>query len=226
MHGVYLVLFDIDGTLLDTLDMHLDVFRETYREIFNISVDRKLFGNAMGRSSFEFQKFVCNENGIAFSDEIFRKIKSRWIDKIYHYLSHHKVKILPGAEELIAFLKERDIPIGIVTGNSEKTGIAVLKAAGIDELFDVLAFSDGLHNRVDIVRRAIDLYERGGEKAAKVIVIGDTVKDIESAKSAGAFSVGVASGFSGIDELENAHPDILIETLKEYRKITDALGIY
>ena len=121
-------------------------------------------------------------------------------------LGERRPILLPGV--LAALAAFRDDPIatlGLVTGNYGRAVPLKLRAAGIDpEQFVVGAFGDDAPTRPDLVRLAMEQWRaRGAEPdPRRVVVIGDTPRDVDCAKKNGCRSVAVATGRHTVEELE------------------------
>ncbi|MBC8100507.1 MAG: haloacid dehalogenase-like hydrolase, partial [Armatimonadetes bacterium] len=125
---------------------------------------------------------------------------------------------LPGALDAVAALRQReDVLLGVVTGNVSTTAPIKLRAAGYDPAwFPIGAYGSEAFKRDDLppiaVRRAVT--HKGRQYAPhEVVIIGDTVADIQCARASGARVISVVTGFEPRDVLVAAQPDALIDDL-------------
>jgi len=124
-------------------------------------------------------------------------------------------KVLPGVRRVLWRLKQRRIPIGLVTGNLERIGWKKLERAGIKHYFWYGSFAGTAENRTDLARLAIEQALRQGWIApgAKVSLIGDSPNDVIAAKSNVIQSIAVNTGISTAEELLALQPDVLVKNL-------------
>src|SRR5690606_38816408 len=113
-----------------------------------------------------------------------------------------------------------DVMLGLVTGNTSLTAPVKLKAAGFDPgQFIVGAFGSEADERNELPKLALDraiAYARHEIAAADVIIIGDTVKDVEAARAIGGLAVTVFTGFEERQLLEDSKPDYMLNDLSEF----------
>lgn len=135
-------------------------------------------------------------------------------------------KIIPGvAGALRALSSDPAATLGLVTGNYSRAAPLKLRAAGIDpEQFVVGAFGDDAPTRPGLVRLAIERWEARGATPdpRRVVVIGDTPRDVDCAKKNGCRSVAVATGWHTQDELVSAGADVVVPDLADLSQVLDA----
>ncbi len=224
-----LLLFDIDGTLVLSKGAGREATVRSLQEVFGTDAGVRAlpFG---GKTDWQILGEVLPAHG--FSDD---EIRAR-LGAFQHAMASHLQAIIGdfaveaciGTHEVIAALIERDdiIP-GIVTGNVQTTAPIKLRAAGFDpNWFVVGAYGSESARRNDLPplawQRAI---EYSGETIApeNIIVIGDTVADIECTRAIpGAIAVAVCTGFEARENLIAAQPDYLLENMTTF--LADVLG--
>jgi phosphoglycolate phosphatase-like HAD superfamily hydrolase len=133
--------------------------------------------------------------------------------------------ILPGVKNLLENLAQKDVVLGLVTGNLRPIARRKLTALGIWKYFSTGAFGSDPHTtRADVVTVAV---KRAGyqDHLSSVYIIGDTPRDVEAANAAGVVSVAVANGLRDPQELRDAGAKIVLEDFKDTSKVLQELGI-
>ncbi len=214
-----LYLFDIDGTLVSMMELHVKAYQEAYMEILNLSVPEKSLLPKFGKSEKQFNMALFEEFNIS-DEEKMHDIIELYKSKLKKVIAKTNIKVLPGVKEFLSFLKEKKELVGVVTGNEKEMGEAILKKADLLEFFTVFGYADNVETREDIVKEAIKQAKKK-RKIKKIIVIGDSPADIEAGKAAKAFTVAVATGHYRKGQLKSA--DLVLENLTKYNKILDAV---
>lgn len=175
------VIFDLDGTLIDSMGIWEQVDREFLGKR-NIPVPADLFTAVEGGNSFiEIALYFKNRFNLP---ESISEIMQEWTDMVHHHYQQD-VKLKPGATDLLSFLKDNRIKIGVGTSNSLLLTEAVLRANGI--LADIDAIVAGCQ---DIRGKPYpDIFlataEKLGAEAGKCLVVEDVLVGIRAAKTAG-----------------------------------------
>ena len=214
-----LLLFDIDGTLLNTGGVGLHALRDGFCEAFNFdpakfpqldlhgATDR---GVAMGLfDQFEIPHTAENE--------------ARFFDHYHGYLTtalSQKRIPLPGVVTLLDQLRdETDHTLGLLTGNIARGAWTKVDAFGLEQRFLFGAFGDDHHDRNELgpigIKRA-ETHTGRTFSPSDTYIIGDTPKDIACARACGAVAVAVATGGCDRDLLAQHEPDWLLDTLEEF----------
>lgn len=225
-----LVLFDIDGTLLNSEGLGRASMQRALAEVFGSS------GNPSyrydGKTDKQIVRDVMRLEG--HSDE---HIDSRMETLILLYLEglrtgaksgKFNVRPLEGVVELLDALEAReDVVLGLLTGNVEPGARVKLTAAGINpDRFRVNAFGSDHEHRPQLPaiaqKRASEILglDIAGER---VIVIGDTPADIECGRSLGARAVGVASGHYTVEQLQAHDPYAVFPSLANTAKLLETI---
>jgi len=219
----YLVLFDIDGTLLWPNGAGRAAMRTALTRVYGVTgpIDKYYFA---GRTDREIVRDLLTAAGL---DEI--AIWSRFaqlIDEMAYELRRriaegwHSIRPCPGGPELVKELAAcDDILLGLLTGNLRPTAHIKLEAAGYDPtLFRVGAYGDESVRRSDLpplaVERAAQLtgVQFYGER---IVIIGDTPADVTCGREVGARSIAVLTGGHSRAELEALQPHFLFEDLTD-----------
>jgi HAD superfamily hydrolase (TIGR01509 family) len=193
-------LFDLDGTLIDSVYQHVLAWREALeRAGTQLSVWR--IHRRIGMSGGLLVNALLRETGREMTTAQAEDLQ-KWHAEAYAKLVS-QVRPLPGAVELLSSLFKAKVPYAIATSGLLAGARPSLKALKIDSRIPVVTRDQVRHAKPDP-----DLFlaaaERLGVSILDSIVVGDSVWDLLAARRARALGVGLASGGYGPDELERA----------------------
>ncbi|HEV7595123.1 MAG TPA: HAD hydrolase-like protein [Gemmatimonadaceae bacterium] len=225
-----LVLFDIDGTLLNSQGMGRASMQRALKEVFGSP------GNPSYRYDGKTDKQIVRDT-MRLEGHSDDHIDSRMDQLIALYLEglrvgarsgKFSVRPLPGVVEILDALEERDdVVLGLLTGNIEPGARIKLTAAGINpDRFRVNAFGSDHEHRPELPaiaqRRASETLglSIAGER---LVVIGDTPADIECGRSLGARSIAVASGHYTVEQLQSHNPYAAIPSLADTEQVLETI---
>ena len=221
-----LLLFDIDGTLIDTEGAGLVSLEAGLFEAFPDCVDRPFppldLGGATDGSvvAFLFGHFEIEDHA-PHRERFYESYSAALEQQLKNHGERGIGRVLPGVPKLLDSLKEEfpDQVSALLTGNAEIGARIKLRHFGIDSHFTVGAFGDDHHDRDQLGPIAIQRAERLTGRQFhmdQVIVIGDTLKDIRCARACGAKVIAVATGSVSCEELEKAEPDALLPDFSDH----------
>jgi phosphoglycolate phosphatase-like HAD superfamily hydrolase len=228
---VHICLLDIDGTLILTGGAGQKAFAQTLAEDFGIAQIVKVVTFA-GRSDRAIACELLREHGVETSSENWQRFCRGYLRRLDAALATHPGFILPGVTPLLMKLASRgDIALGLLTGNVREGARRKLTHYNLWHWFPFGGFGDDHHERCDIAAAALVAAKQhlrtrpngsqgtGLQQQGRVVVIGDTLNDISCGRSIDARCVAVSTGHSSADELKLARPDLLVETLEDFRPI-------
>lgn len=194
-------LFDLDGTLVDSVYQHVLAWREALEaEGIELSVWR--IHRKIGMSGGLFTNMLVRETGLEVEPARMQRLRQNHT-AAYKRLSTD-VRPLPGARELLAFLTDAGIPWAIATSGRMETAAPVLETLGIDLQRVAVVTRD----QVRYAKPDPDLFlaaaERLGVPIEMSTVVGDAVWDMLASKRARSLGIGLLSGGYGSEELERA----------------------
>jgi phosphoglycolate phosphatase len=214
-----LILFDIDGTLIDTggagarswawafereLDVRIDIAEHSTAGMTDPAIGRTTFKEAMEREP---------------SGEELTRLMAAYQSVLPEFVaSSRDYRVLDGVRELLERFTRAGIALGLTTGGLEAVAHAKLARAGLNHYFRVGGYGSDSEDRVELTRAAVQRGERLLDRALdlrEVFVVGDTPLDIAAAEGVGAVSVGVASGRYDVEELLAAEPDHVLASLSD-----------
>ena len=196
------VLFDLDGTILNTNRLIIQSFQHVFRRVAQQEIT-------------ESQVIACF--GEPLSTSLRRLAPDAWEDMLMEYrlysLEHHDdlTEIFPGVVDGLRQLKDAGLALGVVTSKLRTTA-----KKGLD-LFDLAPFFDVLVGMEDCQRHKPDpepvlLGCTGlGARPGETMMVGDSAFDIRSAKQAGVYAVGVAWSVHSSGYLQEAGADAIVE---------------
>jgi phosphoglycolate phosphatase len=226
---VKLIIFDLDQTLVDFISVHDEATRELFNRFFG--VDARLTEiDFAGRSLAENFLELARLKGIPEAEvgknsqalvESYEKIFG---EKLLKVASDH---VLPGVRRLLEELAKTDNFVVLYTGDSAGIVDRVLKATGLGKYFRFAVYGSDAPTRVGMVRLAVGRAESiTGKKFSDkdIVIIGDSLRDVNSGKQLGAVTIAVATGFHSQEKLSVSKPDYLFKDLKSYRKVLQAIA--
>jgi HAD superfamily hydrolase (TIGR01549 family) len=215
------LIFDLDGTLIDTVYAHVFAWQRALAEV-DLPVDGWRIHRRIGMSGGLFTRALARELGRPLSDEEINAIQDRHGQLFRELLPERRP--LPGAADLLRHLVELGVPYGIATSGRRPEIDASLEALGVGE--DVIVVDRG---EVMRAKPEPDLFlacqERMGVEIRDCTVVGDAVWDLLAARRAGMLSVGLLTGGYGEDELAQAGAFRVYRDPAELDASLDELGI-
>lgn len=221
-----LLLFDIDGTLVDCGGAGSRSLESTFAEMFG--VQNAFEGISMaGKTDPQIIRESLTRHGITH-DGLIPKLLNIYISNLKTEIIKTDKSIMPGAREAldaVSSLPNRFLS-GILTGNIEAGARIKLGAFGLEGYFRAGAFGSDDEDRNMLLPHAVKRFESIAGSCISFrncIVIGDTPRDVECAKLHGAACIGVATGPYSFKELEKAGADFVFNTLEKTCALLDAI---
>jgi HAD superfamily hydrolase (TIGR01509 family) len=214
-------LFDLDGTLVDSVYQHVLAWREAMAGV-GIELAVWTIHRRIGMSGGLMANAILRETGQSMSSEQAARLVRLHADA-YARLSG-QVRPLPGARELLAYLTESGVPWAIATSGRIESARPTLDTLGVDSKATIVTRDQVEHAKPDP-----DLFltaaERLGVPISDSVVVGDSVWDLLAARRARALGVGLLSGGYGQDELERAGAYRVYQDPADLLRHVDEVGI-
>lgn len=215
------LLFDLDGTLVDSVYQHVLAWAAALQE-GGIELAVWRIHRRIGMSGGLFVQALSREMGRELSGADVTRLQEAHARE--YLRRQHEVRPLPGAKELLQHLTEVGIPWAIATSGSQRTAGPALQKLGIPEGTVVVT-----RDQVPFAKPDPHLFLKAAERlnveVQNSIVVGDSVWDMLAAQRARALGVGLMSGGYGREELEGAGAFRVYEDPADLRAHTDELGI-
>jgi HAD superfamily hydrolase (TIGR01549 family) len=214
-------LFDLDGTLVDSVYQHVLAWQTALRESgIDLSVWR--IHRRVGMSGGLFANALLRETGRDVTLEEAERLRSAHAEAYVRLLG--EVRPLPGARELLAELTRLGVPWAIATSGSHQTAGPAIGLLDVPDDVPVVT-----RDEVRFAKPDPDLFltaaERLGVRIEDATVVGDSVWDLLAARRARALGVGLLSGGYGREELERAGAYRVYEDAADLLWHLDEVGV-
>ncbi|WP_375464605.1 HAD family hydrolase [uncultured Methylobacterium sp.] len=184
------VIFDIDGTLLDSVDLHAEAWVAAFAH-FGVETDARAVRGQIGKGGDQLMPVFLSEARIAAEGETIEAYRSDLFKRAYL----DRVRPFPGVRALFERLRADGLAIALASSGKRAEVEHYQQILGITDLVDIATSSDEAERSKpypDIFEAA--LTKLGGVEKAEVVVIGDTPYDAEAAAKAGLATIGVLCG--------------------------------
>ena len=224
---MYLILFDIDGTLIDSGEAGSRSLNLTFSKLF--SIVNAFYGISMaGKTDTEIIKEGMSKHGIAVDGNL-NVVVHTYLKHLQKEINNKRRHIKPGIYELLERLSLlKDIHLGLLTGNIESGARIKLGPFDLNRYFPTGAFGSDDEDRNKLLPIALRRFEDRCRRSIGIdecIIIGDTPRDVFCAKIYGAKCLGVATGPYSIDELKDAGADHAVKDLSSYEILFKLLNM-
>lgn len=216
-----LVLFDVDGTLLLTGGAGMRAMRHAATELFGEGFSWDSVEVSGHLDTLIFSEAAAS-NRIADAERHHPRFRAAYLERLRHELDVHRDQIrrMPGVREAIEWLRRSGkAAVGLVTGNYSEAVPLKLATIGVDpEWFEIVAFADHGTTRPALVAFALERYaERlgGPVDPSRVVIVGDTPRDIACGRVNGCITFAVATGKFPADVLRDAGADYVVDDLSD-----------
>lgn len=228
-----LILFDIDGTLMLTGGAGSRCLRRTGRAILGETF--RWCPIPAGMLDQEIYTQLAQHNGIEQPDDRHHTFRDHYLRELERELAciRDDITVLPGVHELLDALHARarrrgDVTLGLLSGNYRKAAQLKLAAAGLDwSRFPITVLAEDGGHRNDLPAAAMRQYEawKGRPIAPqRVVVVGDTPRDIACARAHGCEVLAVATGRYSVSDLRAAGAEHVLPDLAQPDTLDRVLG--
>ena len=217
MQPIRTVLFDLDGTLIDSVRLILDSYHHTLEAHgFPARTDEEWLEGVGTPLAAQFAAWQDDVGTLEALIATYRE----------YNLKHHDrmVTVYPGVVEVVRTLKEDGVGTGLVTSKNRSGALRGLTLARLEALMDVLVCADEVDNpkpHPEPVEKAVRLL---GADARATIYVGDSIHDMRSGRAAGVRTAAVLWGPFGRTHLEGAQPDYWLATPGELLELVREQG--
>jgi pyrophosphatase PpaX len=204
--GVEAVLFDLDGTLIDTVELILTSFRHATREVLGESLPDQVMMAGVGKPLIKQMREFAPEH----ADELLRVYRE------HNAEAHDRmVREYPGTEEVLAGLADEGMPMGVVTSKGTPMTLRGLRLFDLERYFGVVVTADMVElHKPDPhpVRHAAELL---GVDVTRCVYLGDSPHDMEAALASGAIAVAALWGAFTTEQVLEPKPHFALSSIRE-----------
>ncbi len=204
-----LVIFDLDGTLIDAYRAIEDSLNFTLNRLRYPLESKNMIRRAVGRGDIYLLKLFVNQRDLSRAICIYRK-RHAWSLKRYS-------RLMPGALDVIKILKNRNVLLGVASNRPTLFARIALKALHVEKFFDQILCADKIKFRKPHPLILNELMRYFHVFKEDVIYCGDMVLDVETGKRAHITTIAIATGSNTYAELKKAKPTFLFKNLKALR---------
>lgn len=210
-----LILFDIDGTLIDSGGAGVRALDLAMKELF--AVENAFQGISMaGKTDTQIIREGLMKHDLS-TDGTIDAVINAYLRYLAQEINNDRKHVKPGIYEILVELQTlSNVGMGLLTGNLEKGARIKLEPFGLNEYFPSGAFGSDDENRNNLLPFAVKRFENIFQKKIEMgecIIVGDTPRDVECAHIYGAICIGVATGPYSYDVLVEAGADYVVQDL-------------
>jgi pyrophosphatase PpaX len=210
------VLFDLDGTLIDSIELILRSMRHAFAARgATVPSDAEWLAGVGTPLPAMFAQFAERESQVADLISSYREFQ----------LEHHDLLVhaYDAVEETLTLLRDKGYPLGVVTSKSDWLARRGLEHVGVAHLFDTIVGCDSCTRHKPHPEPVLIALDRLGCAASRAVFVGDSVHDIEAGNAAGVVTVAALWGPFTREQLEPARPHRYLERLRDLPGVLQAL---
>jgi HAD superfamily hydrolase (TIGR01549 family) len=196
------VLFDWDGTLVNSAEVSFRCFESVFSG-YGIAFDRAAY--AATYSPNWHRTYVA----VGLPKERWTEADDRWVQGY----CRETIPLIEGALDTVHRLKDAGLEVGLVTSGDRVRVQRELTAHGLDGVLGVVVCGPDTTNKKPHPEPLLRALATLGVPPTRAVYVGDSPEDIEMARNAGAWSIGIPGGFPNVEALERSKPDLLAATL-------------
>jgi len=207
--AIQTVLFDLDGTILDSNELIYASFMHTFNH-YKYSFTKEEIMSFNGPPLIETFTNIDPERA-ELMIETYRKHN--------HEVHRDYVKLFPNVIETIEVLKDNQIQMGIVTAKMRESVKMGLEITGLDHYFETIVTIDDVTHPKPHPESVIKAMTALNGEPGTTLMVGDNYHDIQAGQNAGVRTAGVAWSLKGQDFLASYNPTYMLQDMKDLLKI-------
>ena len=203
------VLFDLDGTLIDSGRMIVASFKHAARSVLGVDVSDEWIRASVGGPGLVAQMRLLDATRVEDLVQAYRE---------HNEPLHAELEACSGIEDVLAGLRAEGRRLGVVTAKRQATIRLAFDALELHGLFDVVVGADDTERHKPHPEPILHALERLGASAEEAAYVGDSPFDVRAAKAAGVYAVAVTwGGIHSRERLAAEEPDALVDSAEELR---------
>ncbi|MGQ9617486.1 MAG: HAD family hydrolase [Candidatus Aminicenantia bacterium] len=197
------VVFDLDGTLIDSHPITLSAFKAVLKKWGNVDLtDEAIYDSFGPPEKIIFRKYVEEEN----LENCYREYV-----KIFEE-NHTQIEVFGGIENVLSTLKRMGIAVGVFTGRGRELSLKILRFKRLSNYIEELVSSEDVQNPKPYPDGVEEICRRLGIKTSNCLHVGDSFMDIKSGKNAGVITAGALWGTRNRERLLKESPDFILNS--------------
>lgn len=206
-------VFDLDGTLVDSVELIVESFRHATRTVLGVELTREEMTANVGKPLREQMELIDPER----AEELVRVYRE------FNHREHDRMlKLYAGIGDLLERLQARGVRIGLVTSKSRPVTLMAFEVTGIEPLLDAIVCADEAERNKPHPDPILYCLQQLDVEPEQACYVGDSPYDLQAARAAGVRSVGVTWGVFDAAVLEAERPDRMVGTVEE---LAHVLGV-
>ena len=208
------IIFDLDGTLLNTRERIFWQFEELTREFDGAPASRKEIAAAMKGTTEEVVRNLIKRDDVS-AEALMKRYSELYSESL------KQLQLYKGVDELLPILKRIGIQLAAITSSDERI-VPILEMNGIRKYFSVVVHSGHVTNPRPHPEGLNLVLDHLAVRPEHAVMVGDMVDDIVAGKAANmAKTIAVTHGFGRVDDLKQAAPDHLIDDIPSLLDVLD-----
>jgi len=201
------VLFDLDGTIVDTNELIINTFMHVIDKHLDKSYTREQIIPHMGMTLEEQLQIFSGQEDVAHLVKEYRTYNNEHHDDL--------VREFPHVLEVIRSMHENGIKLGVVTTKIRLTAMRALELFGLKPYMDVIITVEDVQHPKPHAEPILTAMGQLNVDPASTLMVGDSAADLKSAHAAGVRSAGVAWSLKGAEELQKYNPDYILNDMTD-----------
>ena len=213
LQGVELIIYDLDGVLIDSTEAIAEAFEHTLKEI-GVEYEEDKLMPLMGHGLIHILEEVLPEEHRGKEWEL----RERYI---HHFQNSDTrlTKLLPDVEKTLRLFKERGYRQSVATNKTSSEAKRILKTLGVDDVFDLVVGFLDVPNAKPAPDMILYTLERLGVERRYAVFVDDTAFGLKAGVEAGVNTVGITTGHHTRDQLMEVHPNYVVDSMHELKRL-------
>ena len=215
------VLFDLDGTLIDTAPDFTLVVNKLLAENDREALPHEVIHLNVSNGA---RALVTNALAIDEAHQDFATLLQRLLELYYEQLNSTRATLYPGLDSLLLQLEAQNIPWGIVTNKPEKYSLRLLEQLQLDTRCSVLVCPDHVTDTKPHPEPIFLALAKLGRGPERTVYLGDHIRDIQAAKNADVIAIAAAYGYLAADtKVEEWYADFILRSPEQTTSLLNLL---
>jgi phosphoglycolate phosphatase len=210
---IELIIYDLDGVLIDSTDAIVEAFEKTLNEI-GVEYEEEKLMPLMGHGLIHILEEVLPEEHRGREWEL----RERYI---HHFQESDTrlTRLLPDVEDALRRLKERGYRQSVATNKTSSEAKRILALLGVDDVFDLVVGFLDVPNAKPAPDMILYTLERLGVEKEHAVFVDDTAFGLKAGVEAGVKTVGILTGYHSREQLMEVQPDIIVDSMHELKQL-------